>query len=317
MNRRHAIKLASAALCSCCVPRQLFGQEILEAEWKCSFTGDEFNETIYTYASDREAASVVENILKYTGLKQNFVIAAANVPNAMATIRGTKRYILYNQQFMMQIKGATQTDWAGTSILAHEIGHHLQGHTVEGGGSRPPIELEADKYSGFVLQRMGASLNESKKAMEALGSETQTPSHPAKRDRLVAITAGWMEARDLAPIKKEDIGKAGTEPVNQKTVPDQPQQPPSTRTPQQPQPVARCVFQADPNVYLVLSNDDIISFNPYGQPVLIGKRLPPNQPGLAWLYQTAHMYYGVDSQGRILGRNPLGQVFQVGYVTNP
>ena len=28
--------------------------------------------------------------------------------------------------------------------VAHEIGHHLQGHTIQRGGSRPPIELEAD-----------------------------------------------------------------------------------------------------------------------------------------------------------------------------
>ena len=31
-------------------------------------------------------------------------------------------------------------------------------HTLERGGSRPEIELEADEFSGFVLRKMGATL---------------------------------------------------------------------------------------------------------------------------------------------------------------
>lgn len=105
------------------------------------------NRKLYGFASDREADGAVKRILSYSGLEPNFEIAAANVPNAAAVLddTGQKRLILYNQDFMERIKGQTRTDWSAISILAHEIGHHLQGHTLRPGGSRPASELEADK----------------------------------------------------------------------------------------------------------------------------------------------------------------------------
>lgn len=257
-------------------------------------------------------------------MNQNFEILAANVPNAMATIRGEKRYILYNQEFMMGVKNATQTDWGGTSILAHEIGHHLQGHTIQAGGSRPVIELEADKYSGFVLQRMGASLNEAKAAMEQIGSDSGSSTHPKKRDRLVSIVAGWNQAQGLGGISKADVStKPDTTPVEQPTIPEAPSntlpQMPSNSTPPPTgtQAVGRCVFQGDPNFYLIMSDNAIVSFNQVGQAIVIGRQIPPTMPGFAWMYQNAFTTYGVDGSGAIWSRNAFGQLMQVGYVTNP
>ena len=95
----------------------------------------------------------------------------SGVPNAAAIIvMGQdgipKRVIAYNRQFMQDVARTTgDSDWSGTSILAHEIGHHLSGHTLLPGGSKPPIELEADKFSGFVLFKMGATLPEAEKAI--------------------------------------------------------------------------------------------------------------------------------------------------------
>jgi hypothetical protein len=324
MNRRNAIKslAGSAAFCAC--HNRVFGQQELVADWRCSFNGEQFDDTIYTYASNEEAVTVVAKILKHTGLNQNFEIQAANVPNAMATIRGDKRYILYNQEFMRGIKNATKTDWSGTSILAHEIGHHLQGHTIQAGGSRPVIELEADKYSGFVLQRMGASIDQSKAAMEALGNDAGSSTHPKKRDRLVAIVAGWNEANELSGLKKTDVDeKPSTKPVDQPTIPERPGNTPPSQpnsTPNQPvsaQPVSRCVFNGDPNVYLVMSDNAIVSFNQAGQAVLIGRKVPPTMQGFAWMYQNNFTMFGVDGGGRIWGTNPFGQPVQIGYVTNP
>lgn len=324
INRRKVIKSLAGSVAFCACHNKVFGQQVLEADWRCSFNGEQFDDTIYTYASNEEAVAVVTKILKHTGLNQNFEIQAANVPNAMATIRGDKRYILYNQEFMRGIKNATQTDWSGTSILAHEIGHHLQGHTIQAGGSRPVIELEADKYSGFVLQRMGATIDQSKAAMEALGSDAGSSTHPKKRDRLVAIVAGWNEANELSGLKKTDVDeKPSTKPVDQPTIPEKPAntpQSPTKPTPNQPiaaQPVSRCVFNGDPNIYLVMSDNAIVSFNQAGQAVLIGRKVPPTMQGFAWMYQNNFTMFGVDGGGRIWGTNPFGQPVQIGYVTYP
>lgn len=165
----------------------------------CNYYGESFDLDVYTFESDQEAIDAVDNIINPIGLFRNFDIRAADVvPNAAAVVLpgDSTRYILYNQAFMRRVKNDTKTDWAAISIMAHEIGHHLNGHTLIAGGSRPKLELEADSFSGFALYKMGATLEEAQAAMNAIASETGSATHPAKRSRLAAIEAGWTKARD-------------------------------------------------------------------------------------------------------------------------
>ncbi len=159
------------------------------------FGGLAADSQVYTFESNQDAEKTVDAILDYTGLIRNFQIAAANVDNAAAITKGAIRYILYNEDFMLRMKDTTKTDWAAYSIMAHEIGHHLQGHTLDGLGSRPEKELEADTYSGYVLGRMGSSLTDAQKVMSLISSETGSQTHPAKSARLAAITSGWNKAK--------------------------------------------------------------------------------------------------------------------------
>lgn len=126
----------------------------------CSYYGEEITDDVFSFSSTREAIDIVRKIVNTVGLEQNFEIMVANVPNALATISNSNRLILYSQNFILRIKNATGTDWAGITILAHEIGHHLNGHTIMRGGSRPKLELQADKFSGFVCAKMGATIEE-------------------------------------------------------------------------------------------------------------------------------------------------------------
>lgn len=89
----------------------------------------------------------------------------------------------------------SNNSWSSISILAHEIGHHLQGHTLSNSGSRPPIELEADKFSGFVLAKMGASLEDAQSAILHLVSDNASHSHPGRSARLDAIAFGFKEGQ--------------------------------------------------------------------------------------------------------------------------
>ena len=165
----------------------------------CSYFGEPVPHSVHTFSSDKEAEGVIRKIVAASGLVQNFVVRSAGVPNAAATIRRDKRFILYNQYFMRKMKKATGSPWAAVSIMAHEIGHHLNGHTLDNRGSRPSIELEADYYSGFILQKLGGTLDQARIAMTRLGSETGSSTHPPKRDRLAAITNGWTKSCELDP----------------------------------------------------------------------------------------------------------------------
>ncbi|MDQ3535579.1 MAG: membrane-binding protein, partial [Bacteroidota bacterium] len=91
-------------------------------------------------------------------------------------------------------QNATQTDWAAISILAHEIGHHLNGHTMMTKGGNPALELEADEFSGFVLRKMGASLVEAQKAMKLISDVIGSATHPKRSLRLTAIAKGYNSA---------------------------------------------------------------------------------------------------------------------------
>ncbi len=166
----------------------------VEIARSCSMFGESVPKNVTLFESEAEAEGVIKQIVSASGLSKNFEIRAAGVPNAAAVIQGQTRYILYEPYFMRSVRQQTGTKWAGVSIMAHEIGHHLNGHTLSQEGSRPDKELEADYFSGFVLQKLGASIGEARKGMETFGSPSGTATHPARNDRLVAITQGWNSA---------------------------------------------------------------------------------------------------------------------------
>lgn len=138
---------------------------------------------------------VLREITDVVGLKPRFeLLATTQVQNAAAVVYGGKRYLLYNPQFVGAVNRAGRTDWAGISILAHEMGHHLNGHTLRAGGSNPADELEADEFSGFVLRKMGAGLAEAQAAMAVVSDDEASPTHPGRSTRLASIGEGWQRA---------------------------------------------------------------------------------------------------------------------------
>lgn len=174
----------------------------------CSYYGESVHPEITMQPAEAGAVKVIEKILAVVGLRPNFEVRAANVPNAAAVILKNKRYILYNPKFIAKINQASGNDWAGISIIAHEIGHHLNGHTLQSGGSRPDLELEADEFSGFVLNKLGADKDDAQAAMNVAASQKSSHTHPARMDRLVAISDGWNNAG--AQVAKTTTSKQRT-----------------------------------------------------------------------------------------------------------
>lgn len=149
-----------------------------------------------------DCRDMIAQVMHFTGLPQNFTVTEADVPNAAAAIllddkRTPQRVIAFNPDFISLVKRATRDNpWAAVSVLAHEVGHHLAGHTIQAGGSQPPIELEADKFSGFVLYKMGAAREDALVAMRALvpAEVPRNSTHPPRDRRLAAIGEGWDQA---------------------------------------------------------------------------------------------------------------------------
>jgi outer membrane lipoprotein-sorting protein len=150
--------------------------------------------SVYEHESEQQAKEVIQKIVDVVGLKANFEIRAGNVPNAAAIISNGKRFIIYNPEFMKKIHSTGKTEWGGIGILAHEVGHHLNGHTLLSGGSRHATELEADEFVGFVLRKMGATIIQAKIGIAMSSQEKGTRTHPPRSSRMASIEAGWKQA---------------------------------------------------------------------------------------------------------------------------
>lgn len=158
-----------------------------------------------TFTTAAQGKQIAERIMNVVGLKPSFEMMPANIDNAAAVVYGGKRYILYSPGFINNLIKTTGTDWAAISVLAHEIGHHLNGHTVTARGSQPALELEADEFSGFVLRKMGASLPQAQAAMKTLASVHASRTHPGQFDRLTSIEKGWNQAGDQLAGKPRKV----------------------------------------------------------------------------------------------------------------
>jgi hypothetical protein len=162
----------------------------------------------FTTSADGE--KIVASIMGAMGLESNFIVREAHVPNVEAKIRHHERYILYNPEFVNQVNTVTKNKWASIFILAHEVGHHLEGHTLFDISSRPSIELEADEFAGFALHKMGASLQQSQLAMYYISKSEASKTHPARADRLAAIEKGWDRAEAQTTASSYDANTIQT-----------------------------------------------------------------------------------------------------------
>jgi hypothetical protein len=158
-------------------------------------------------ATQTETKKLIQQILDAAGLKANFQVQPANIPNAAAVTYRGSRYILYNPKFLEQLNQRSGTKWAAVSVLAHEAGHHLKTGNRAAAFTQQQLELDADEFSGYVLKRMGASLEEAQVAMRVGTTERGSRTHPGQMDRLVAIEKGWNNSYDPAYAVKTGAGE--------------------------------------------------------------------------------------------------------------
>ncbi|VWX54334.1 TPM domain-containing protein [Novosphingobium sp. 9U] len=209
----------------------------------CSYDGRpvEAKPAALAGSAPNDCVVAVKKVMDFTGLPANFTVVSGPVPNAAAVImldnnQVPRRVIAFNPKFMDDARAQVGgSPWGPISIMAHEIAHHLSGHTIVPGGSRPEIELEADKFSGFVLQKMGASRDDATRMILKVGNVHGTPTHPDKQRRAQAIAQGWNESCLQARSTGCDGSGAGGEPLST-TAPSSPSTAPTAQPAVLPRP---------------------------------------------------------------------------------
>ena len=141
------------------------------------------------------------------GASKRFVLQpCSNINNAIAASYKGIRYIFYDRDFMSSVNSGN--NWKNLFILAHEVGHHINGHSLDlvlyavevvepkTLANKRKQELEADEFAGFILGKLGATLEQTSAAMNLIASNKDDTysTHPSKSKRLAAINKGYNKA---------------------------------------------------------------------------------------------------------------------------
>ena len=164
-----------------------------------------------SFSSNQEAQKALDKIIAVTGISKRFALyQCSGINNCEAiTFRGI-RYIFYDQNFMKSITTVAGS-WTNLSILAHEVGHHVNAHSLDwlalASGEIQGItleqkrqqEIEADEFSGFVLAKLGATLIQSQAAVKLASDDGDDSysTHPSRSKRLSAIERGYNQAKGI------------------------------------------------------------------------------------------------------------------------
>ena len=154
---------------------------------------------IFTRNQNDQILNYIDTILGEIGLYRNFsILGCSEIQNAFAThltntVNGAQyRFIVYDDILLDMIKDATHSNWGTFAILAHELGHHLNGHIIYGSGSQPDLELQADEFAGFVLAKVNGDLQAAKNAFLTIMDDVGSSTHPPVSQRLIALERGWQ-----------------------------------------------------------------------------------------------------------------------------
>jgi hypothetical protein len=167
------------------------------------FANNNFNGTTKIYDDSSQVKTIninelLQGMLIRVGLEPKFELKEADVLNIEASVSHGKKYILYNPAFVNSLNAATRNNrWALMTLLAHEIGHHINGHTSRKGGNKLLMELQADEFAGYVMHKLGATLLQAQNVMFYIARTEDSKTHPARNLRLLAIEKGWNGASDM------------------------------------------------------------------------------------------------------------------------
>lgn len=185
----------------------------------------------YSIESNITAYKYINRIMNESNLPMNFVVQKINKANnafAYMDNSGT-RYILYDDIFLESLNSdSTRTEFI--TVLAHEIGHHLAGHSlaienfinqdscflwcnpenanydpqkkitncVDYLKDRRNKELEADIFAGYIMSKIGANMSKVKNTFFQISSnkDDRYSTHPKLDKRLKSIEQGYEIANN-------------------------------------------------------------------------------------------------------------------------
>lgn len=125
-------------------------------------------------------------------------ISAADIPSAAAVICDDEpvRRVLYSESYFALLEEGGLSSWARLSILAHEVGHHLENHPLLWQYKDfQALELAADEFTGAAICQLGGSVKDAHLGIDYLEGRSD-PRYPKPGTRREVITQAYLQAKN-------------------------------------------------------------------------------------------------------------------------
>ena len=160
--------------------------------------------TLIDAMAKRSAPAILQEIVKVIGATPNVELREEVdfSPIAAVTREQDHFVLIYDRNRVGGFDRSSANSWTVPAILSHELGHVVLKHfdralcfTPSSQPDQPcrkagDMELEADQFAGGILRQLGASLEQTRAALNFL-PETSTPTHPGRQERIDALVKGW------------------------------------------------------------------------------------------------------------------------------
>jgi uncharacterized protein (TIGR02145 family) len=184
------------------------------------------------FVSETEVDNLVTEMLSRFGARNRYIIISCpQVDNCQAMLYKGRPYILFNPDFLQSVKrlnfsasnlpAMQARDWAALTILAHELGHHINNHLINPlpDATARDMELEADQTAGFIIYMMGGEIGDMLPAY-LKSPEQGSYTHPPRKARTEALEKGYRDAAARFPRSRPADPKPP--PVRTTTDPSRP-----------------------------------------------------------------------------------------------
>jgi hypothetical protein len=176
----------------------LSAQQSVKLISECDYFNQKPASEIFIFPADNDMSALVKDILALAEAKANFELLASNVDVAASGFKGQERILLYDQYSFSSAESKSRK-WINLAILAHQIGHHVNSHILSSEAStRREMELEADRFSAYILYKMGATVEEAAEALRSHKFFESSKLYPTLSSRIDAVIDVWNSAKALS-----------------------------------------------------------------------------------------------------------------------
>jgi hypothetical protein len=156
--------------------------------------------------ADIDTQMTVGSLLKEAGIKSAIPAYTGPVKGIEAALMDKRPTIVYDVEYVRSLSAKAKNNWTVISVMAHAIGHFAtEGYDEDIDPAKQTDryfarELRADQFSGQLLKKLGASLDDSLAAVNAMDG-VQAP-YPTLAKRIEAITQGYTDQQGDEPKPK-------------------------------------------------------------------------------------------------------------------